>query len=589
MVDKKAQVATRKLRRRTALSALAVAVAVAVLGGRLVDIQVVRADDLQRESVDKKEDSATLYGSRGDIVDAAGAVLATTVYTYTAAASPSDARGTGESGLVKMTEAAEKIGAITGQGGAAVLKLFTDALAENPKSKYVLVKSGMDVTTFDKLDKLPYPWLTFSKVQARSYPNGAVAGNLLGYVSESGNGGLEESADACLASQNGRETFQRGADGVAIPGSTVVEKDAKDGGALKLTIDSDLQWFAEQTLAQQVSATGSKFGFVTVAEAKTGKLKAVAQWPALDPNNIDATDPSYWRLQSLTDPREPGSTFKALTAAMLLDQGKATPTSQVLAPYAWKSGNGADLHDSGYHAPLRLTLTGVLMMSSNTGMSQLGKKLTNDTRYDYLRKFGIGESTGLPYPGQSDGQLNPVDEWDDQTKYATMFGQGVSATQLQMVGAYQALANGGTRIPLTMVEGCTKTDGTVTDVPKPTPVPVVSAEAANTTLGMMESVVTDGELKKQLQIPGYRVAAKTGTAQQPDGKGGYLPSYYVSIMGVAPVDDPQYVVSVNLGFPTTITSSAAAAPLFHTIMSQVLKTYRVKPSTSNPADYPPYY
>jgi len=579
-------VSKKMLRRRTAVTVLAVAATVGILGAKLVDIQVVRADALQRQSVTAKEVSTPLLGNRGDIVDADGTVLATTVYTYTAAASPKDAIAGGRD---KMVEAAAKIGAITGQGGDAVVALIDAALKADPKSQYVLIKSGMDVGTFDKLDKLPYPWLTFTKKQARSYPNGAVAGNLLGFLSAGGDSGLEKSENTCLAGQNGEETYQRGADGVAIPGSTVVQKQAKDGGTLKLTIDGDLQWFAEQTLAQQVAATGSKFGFVTVAEAKTGKVKAIAQWPALDPNNIDATDPSYWRLQPLTDPREPGSTFKALTAAMLIDQGKATPTSQVLAPYSWKSGNGADLHDSGYHAPLRLTLTGVLMMSSNTGMSQLGKALSDQTRYDYLKKFGIGESTGLPYPDQSDGVLHPVSEWDDQTKYATMFGQGVSATQIQMVGAYQALANGGTRIPLSFVEGCEHPDGTVTDIPSAKATQVVSAQAASTTLGMMESVVTDGELKKQLQIPGYRVAAKTGTAQQPDGKGGYLPSYYVSVMGVAPVDDPQYVVSVNLGFPTTITSSAAAAPLFHTIMSQVLKTYRVKPSTSSPAGYPPYY
>ena len=582
-------VTKRMLRRRTALTVAAVAATVCILGVKLVDIQVVNADALQRKSINTKEASTTLYGNRGDIVSADGTVLATTVYTYSAQASPRDAAGKGASGRAKMVEAAKKIGAITGQGGDAVLKLFDDALKADPESQYVLIKSGMDVSMFDKLDKLPYGWLTFTKTQARSYPNGAVAGNLLGYVSQAGNGGLEQSENGCLAGQNGEETYQRGADGVAIPGSTVVQKAAKDGGTLKLTIDSDMQWFAEQTLAQQVAATGSKFGFVTVAEAKTGKIKAIAQWPALDPNNIDATDPSYWRLQPLTDPREPGSTFKALTAAMLVDQGKAGPQTQVLAPYSWQSGNGADLHDSGYHDTLRLTLTGVLMMSSNTGMSQLGSRLTDQTRYDYMKKFGIGEDTGLPYPDQSSGVLHPVKDWDDQTKYATMFGQGVSATQIQMVGAYQALANGGTRIPLTMVEGCQQQDGTVTDVPKTTPVKVVSPQAASTTLGMMESVTTKGELAKQLQIPGYRVAAKTGTAQQADGHGGYLPSYYVSVMGVAPVDDPQYVVSVNLGFPTTITSSAAAAPLFHTIMSQVLKTYRVKPSTSSPADFPPYY
>jgi cell division protein FtsI (penicillin-binding protein 3) len=579
------------MRRRTTVTMLAVAATVGILGAKLVDIQVVRADDLQKQSVTAKEVKETLSGARGSILDANGTVLATTVYRYTAQLSPSDAIGDGSpSARAKMVEAAGTIGAITGQGGAAIVTLIDKALKADPGSKYALVKTGMDVGTFNKLDKLPYPWLTFTKVPARTYPNGAVAGNLLGYVSSGGKGGgLEDSENGCLAGENGSETYQRGADGVAIPGSTVVQKQAKDGGTLKLTVDSDLQWFAEQTLAQQVGAVGAKFGFVTVAEAKTGKIKAIAQWPALDPNNIDATSPGFWGLLPFSDPYEPGSTFKALTASMLIDQGKANPTSQVLAPYRFQSGHGADLHDSGYHDDERLTLTGVLMNSSNTGMSILGSALSDQTRYDYLKKFGIGVDTGIPYNGQSSGILNPVKDWDDQTKYATMFGQGVSATQVQMVGAYQALANNGVRIPLTLVEGCTHPDGTVTDVPKSKPVKVVSPAAANTTLGMMESVVTSGELATELQIPGYRVAAKTGTAQQPDGHGGYLPSYYVSVMGVAPVDNPQYVVSVNLGYPTTITSSAAAAPLFHTIMSQVLKTFRVKPSTSSPADYPPYY
>lgn len=576
------------MRRRTAITIVAVAATVGILGAKLVDIQVVNAAELQKKSVNAKEVQTALVGARGSIVDDSGTVLADTVYKYTAAVSPRDAVA-GKDGKANMIAAAAKIGAITGQGGPAVQKIIEDALAVNPKSQYALVKTGLDVGAFNKLDKLPYAWLTFTKVPARTYPNGAVAGNLLGFVSAGGLGGLEDSENTCLAGENGSQTYQRGADGVAIPGSTVTQKPAKDGGTLKLTIDRDLQWFSEQTLAQQVAATGSTFGFVTVAEAKTGKIKAIAQWPALDPNNIDATDSKYWGLLPFTTPYEPGSTFKALTAAMLIDKGAATPTSQVLAPYRFVSGQGADLHDSGYHDPERLTLTGVLMNSSNVGMSMLGSALPDQTRYDYLKKFGIGDATGLPYPGQSDGILNPVADWDDQTKYATMFGQGVSATQVQMVSAYQALANGGSRIPLSLVEGCTKADGTVVDVPKPKATQVVSAAAANTTLGMMESVVTDGELAKQLQIPGYRIAAKTGTAQQPDGKGGYLPSYYVSVMGVAPVDDPQYVVSVNLGYPTTITSSAAAAPLFHTIMSQVLKTYRVKPSTSSPAEYPPYY
>src|SRR3954462_5723826 len=187
-------VGRKMLRRRTAVTVLAVAATVGILGAKLVDIQVVQADALQKKSVTAKEVSTPLLGDRGDIVDADGTVMATTIYPYPAAASPSDAIAGGRS---KMVEAAAKIGAITGQGGDAIVALMDASLKKDAKSKYGLIKAGMDVGTFDKLDKLPYPWLTFSKKQARSYPNGAVAGNLLGFLSEGGSAGLEESENGC--------------------------------------------------------------------------------------------------------------------------------------------------------------------------------------------------------------------------------------------------------------------------------------------------------------------------------------------------------------------------------------------------------
>lgn len=579
---------SKSMRRRTVVTVFAIVATVCVLGVRLVDIQVVNADALQKASVNAKSVETTVFGNRGSILDNNGVTLATTVMRYDVQISPYDAK---QSGVKQMTKDANRIGAVTGQGGPAILKLISDALAQNSHSLYAAVVTGVDATMFDKLNALNIPWMQFTKYTARTYPDGAVAGNLVGFVSGEGKAqaGIELAENSCLAGENGKQSYQVGADGVAIPGSTVVEKTAKDGGNVELTIDSDLQWFAQQQLAQTVPALGAKFGFVTVADAKTGQLKAVAQYPSVDPNNIDATAPNYWGALPFSTPFEPGSTFKSLTAAALIDKGLATPETRVLAPYEFKSGHGADLHDAAYHAPEQLTMTGVLMLSSNTGMSILGSAMNDQVRYNYLKAFGIGSPTGISFPGQSSGILNPVSSWDDQTKYATMFGQGVSATQIQMVSAYQALANGGVRVPLSLIKGCKQPDGTMTDVPKAAATRVVSAQTASTTLGMLESVVNKGELAKELGIPGYRIAAKTGTAQQPDGKGGYLPSYYVSVMGMVPADNPQYVVSVNIGYPTTITSSAAAAPLFRTIMEQVLKIYRVKPSTTTAPDDAPYY
>ncbi|MDQ1583873.1 MAG: hypothetical protein QOF36_1927 [Microbacteriaceae bacterium] len=577
----------KTMRRRSVATVVAIIAFVGILGFKLVDIQVVRAGEIKKTSIIGQPVPNTLYGTRGSIVDTNGVTLADTVQRYDVQVSPSVAVAD-KSAFTKDVNA---IGAATGQGGAAVQKIISDALAVNPKSQYASVIKGIDVPTYNKLIALKIPWLYMTRDSARVYPDGAVAGNIIGFVGSSGQpqAGIESSENACLAGTNGSETYQQALDGTPLPGTTVVQKQASNGGTVQLTINSDLQWFAQQQLAQVVPALGAKFGFVTVAEAKTGKLLTVAQYPSVDPNNVGATPPNYWGAMSFSTPFEPGSTFKALTAAALIDTGKATPESQVLTPYTFTSPQGASLHDAGYHAPERLTLTGVLMLSSNVGMSILGQRLSSQDRYNYLKAFGIGSSTGIGFPGESTGILNPVSTWDDQTKYATMFGQGVSATQIQMVSAYQALANGGVRIPLTLVDGCKHADGTVTKTPQGKPTRVISAQTASTTLGMMESVITKGELAKQLNIPGYRIAGKTGTAQQPDGKGGYLPSYYVSVMGVAPADNPQYVVSVNLGYPTTLTSSAAAAPLFKTIMSQVLKTYRVKPSTTPPPNYSPYY
>jgi cell division protein FtsI (penicillin-binding protein 3) len=288
---------------------------------------------------------------------------------------------------------------------------------------------------------------------------------------------------------------------------------------------------------------------------------------------------------------EPGSIFKPLTAAALIDSGTATPDSHVVAPDLLEPGDGVEVRDDEYHDPQNLTMTGVLTESSNVGMSLLGTKMSDQKRYDYLKRFGIGSTTGTGFPGEITGELSSPSNWDAQTKYATTFGQGVTTTSAQMLSAYQTLANGGVRVPLTLVEGCKQANGTMTDTPSTKGTRVVSSKASKEVLNMLENVLKGGPISTlpNLQIPGYIVAAKTGTAQEPDGNGGYLPNYYVSVMGVAPVDDPQYVVSINIGFPTTITSSRAAGPLFKTMMSQVLKDFRVQPSTAAPANYPDTY
>lgn len=580
--------------------ALAIVCIIAVVGAfvvRLVDIQIVQADQLRLVATSKTGDQSTVYGTRGEIVDTNGTVLASSVMRYDITMDPSNVEDfkrttdDGETLAVTVQQAAGDIGAITGQSADEILGLVADALAADSDSTFAYVKRSVDVDAYQKLRALQIPWLYSQKHPGRTYPNGAVAGNVLGFVGSDGTPlqGLEKSENDCLGSTNGKQTFQKGKDGVILPGTTETVVEAKDGGVLKLTIDSDLQWFAQQRIAEQVINTGAESGTVTIQEVKTGKIRAVAQYPSVDPGNVGATEEYYRQALSFTAPFEPGSTFKALTAAMLLDAGKATPSSKVVADDWYYPPNGARIKDSSAHGPLKLTLTGVLAESSNTGISQLGDALSPQERYDYLKKFGIGDETSIDFAAESSGILAQPDTWDNQTHYATMFGQGLSATPIQIASAYQALGNGGVKIDPTLVEGCEQADGTVTDVPAQDEERVVSESAADQVVQMLESVVTDGHFGDTLQIPGYRVAAKSGTAEQGDGSGGLKDTYVVSMTGMAPAEDPEYIVSVHISNPTKIRSSAAAAPTFQQIMTQVLKTYRVEPSTEPSPDLPTTY
>jgi cell division protein FtsI (penicillin-binding protein 3) len=206
-----------------------------------------------------------------------------------------------------------------------------------------------------------------------------------------------------------------------------------------------------------------------------------------------------------------------------------------------------------------------------------------DVRYDYLQRFGVGTPT-VGFPSESSGELHPTSEWDNQSLYTTTFGQHFTVTAPQVAGAYQAIANGGEKIDLSLVESCTDADGTVHQAPEPAREQIIKPETAAELTRMLENVAVQGGNAERIQVPGYRVTSKTGTAQIPDGHGGYKAGvYYTSMVGFAPVDDPQYVVIVTLDQPTRVTSSAATASAFQKAMTQVMKTYRVMPS-STPMD-----
>ena len=591
---------TKSTKRRTSTILVVVLLGVCLVVYKLIDIQVVSAGALAAQAAAARGSVDTIYAPRGDIVADDGTVLAGSVLRYDFQADPSHTAdfqltdSAGHATTVTVAQALEELANATGGSAAKFQAAITAALKANPDSLYALLYSNADVAAYNRVIALKIPWVHATSHPGRVYPDGAVAGNIIGYLNAQGVGveGLESAYQQCLAGVDGKESYQYGADGVVIPGSTQVTKAAKPGGTLVTTLDADLNWFANQQLVDQVAKTGAEFGQIAVIDTKTGAIKASAQYPSVDPNNVDGTPAAYRSTAMMFSSQfEPGSIFKAISAAAMIDSGYATPSSRVIAPYAFTAPGGVLVHDAEGHGDSRLTLTGILMNSSNTGISSLGANMDPMVRYAYYQKFGIGTATGVDFPAESSGVLTNPSTWSPQTKFSTLFGQGVSATQAQMLDAYQALANGGVRIPLTLVKGCRQADGAVTDAPKPKPVRVVSKKSAQTVLDMLESIVQQGPYRNTLRMAGYRYSAKTGTAQEPNpnGSGYFAGKYYVSVMGVTTTDDPRYVISVNLGYPTTNRTSAAAIPLFKIMVQQVLKTFHIAPSSSVPTMYQPYW
>ena len=588
---------SRSRSRRTLVFAAVLLGLISVFVTRLVDIQVVRAASLSEQAEDLRSAPRTVYGARGDIVDANGVVLADSVMRWDIALSPSKAKAgplerevDGEVVEVPLEQTAAELGEVVGLTGDQVLGIIESALAEDPDSDFAYVSKLVDVGTYEAVEALDIPWVVPWRHPSRTYPNGSVAGNLIGFTGDDGDAlaGLELSEDACLAGQDGLEQYLYGAgDYTPIPDSTVVLEEAKDGGDLQLTIDSDLQWFVQRVAAEQVAATGAQWATVTVMEVETGRLLAVADVPTVDPNDPAATESIDRGSRAFTASFEPGSTFKTLTAAAVVDAGEDEPG--VVAPYRYLPANGANINDSHFHEDERMTLSGVLVDSSNTGMSLFGERLSDSERFSYMEAFGIGQRTEVGFLAEDPGILHDWRDWDNQTKYTTMFGQGLTTTAIQIASVYQTIANGGVRMPVTLVDGCLGADGEPVEQEVEEGTRVISEQAAADTSLMLEQVYRDGWLADRWNVPGYRVAAKTGTAQVPDGNGGYQSGYLVSVSGFAPADDPEYVVSVSIMDPVKMNSSAASAPVFQEVMSQVLKTSRTIPSGAEAPELPAHW
>jgi cell division protein FtsI (penicillin-binding protein 3) len=553
---------------------------------RLIDFQIVRAEAISELSYENRAVSRTVEAMRGDILDSNGNVLATSVYRYDINAAPANVKPVervidGVSQLISVESIALDLAALLQEDVAVLMTKLTGT------TNYVNLKKRVDADTHRRILDLEIPWIFSDAHQNRLYPNGAVAGNLIGFVDVDGQAlaGIERQYNSCLAGVDGKESFETGVDGVRIPSTAMVTQEVQHGRDVVLTIDSGLQYQAQQVLAGEVERLSADWAAAVVIEVKTGRIVLAAEAPSVDPNDPGKSAEQERGARVFQFAYEPGSTMKAITAATAIDTGYATVNTQVTAPSSLKVFDHV-INDSYVHAPERWTLTGVLRFSSNVGTIKIAESIPAETRHAYMEAFGFGTPTAVGFEGETMGVLNPYQEWDGVTNFTTMFGQALSVSPVQMTSAYQTLANEGVRISPSLVAGCQDDRGNLDPIATSTPTQVVSAATANDVMHMLEKVVEQGGIGKATAVRGYRSAGKTGTAEIKEGSG-YGDYYAASFFGMAPVDNPQYAMGVVIYKPKRVwTNSMAAAAGYQKILSNVLLANRVQPSSGTSMDLP---
>jgi cell division protein FtsI (penicillin-binding protein 3) len=564
-----------------------------VVGGKLFLVQGLDVGGMAEAALDKRMRATVLPAERGSILDSGGTVLANSVIRYNVVVDQTVNTKTEK--YKRLVEGQDKLEDVTRDQAiselAAVLGMDADDLrnAVTGEEKYHIIAKDLKPDMEDKISKLQVPGIVTEGVSKRVYPNGSVAGGIIGFLQDgsTGQAGIEQTQDEVLRGTDGKRLFEIGADGLRIPVGVDELTRPQDGKDVKLTLNSDLQYFAQQAIQSQSDKLGAEWGVIIVMDAKTGNLIAMADTNSPDPNDPGRTAARDRGVRSVTAAYEPGSVEKMITASALIEEGKSSPLDTFTLPPSY-TVDGQTFSDSFAHGTEERTLAGILGWSMNTGTVMAGQRLTKEERHDWLQKFGIGEAPDVGLPATSSGILTPADQWDGRQEYTVLFGQGVSQSTLQTVRAFQAIANNGVMLEPRLIDGYLSPDGTEEKVQPQPSRQVVSDGTAQQVQDILESAVTEGQIK-DAGIDGYRVGAKTGTSESPcdDGKSGFC-GYTASIVGMAPMDDPRFIVEVVLQRPKGSIYGITQGPVFRSVMSQALRTYNVQPSTGEPARLPQY-
>lgn len=546
---------------------------------RLVWVQGIQGPALAAEAQLARTTSREIVAPRGQILDSSGQVLAASVERYDVGARPD---------AIAEFVHKDKDGKEVGRGAVEAARLLAPILGSTEAEVggllvgdgFTYLAKGVTPDVRQQIAALRIPGIEMDRTSARYYPNGSTAGNVVGFINADGHGqaGIEQTFDTELTGVNGSVTYERGSGGQIIPGGQRTETPSVAGADVHLSIDRDLQYRAQVAIDEAVARRGAQWGAAVVEEIGTGRILALADSGSVDPNSVGDTPVDARGARSVSAPFEPGSTGKLPTFAAALDQGSVTPLSIFTVPDRITMPNGQSFSDNDAHPTWRLYMTGVVTNSLNTGTVQIGDLMSDDLRYDYLTKFGLGTRTGVELPGESPGQLGAPGSWDGRQRYTTMFGQGYSGTLLQLNSMVATIGNSGVRVVPHVVDSVAHADGTVTESEIDPGTQVISAEASRELISMMEGVTGKGGTGILGRVPGYRVAAKTGTAQIADASGG-LGGRLGTFVGLIPAEAPRIAISVVVYQPSGVPyGGVVAAPVFADVAGFAMAHLNVPPS-----------
>ena len=571
IIDKKMLARCRIRGKRIIRSRLSVLMSVFLITGgilalRLTYVQGVSHNRYMEMGKDQIEETQILYSPRGTIYDRNGNKLAFSVQLKSLYADP------------KMMEISPKQAA---KLFAPVLKVPEANLVKkfSKDTHFVWLERVMDPedckAAEQLIDQHHLKGFGFIDESRRYYPNDEMLANVLGFVGRDDKGldGLEMSLDKEIRGSKDKQILITDIRGVPILRSSMAPYMAPKGKSVYLTIDQNIQYFAERALDRAMGTTQAQSGLIIVMDPKTGAILAMASRPTYDPNNFNKAEPAQFRNKAVVDIYEPGSTFKPIVAATALSAGTYDTTRVWHDPGAiWANGHAVRNWDKQSYGDVRLV--DILKFSLNTGFAHIGLLTGGETLTSYAKAFGFGKPTGIELPGEGAGilfnpkKMRPLD-------VATMsIGQSIAVTPLQMVQAYSALANDGKMVKPHLISSIKNADGTDYYVAKPQIVsnPVVK-KVADQVKDMMEKEIFEGGGFKA-QVPGYHMGGKTGTAQKLDiVHGGYLPNQYIaSFCGFGPVEDPKAICLVVLDSPRgTYYGGQIAAPVFSEAMGQIMR------------------